>query len=239
MQQISNHIFCDDFIADLKLETRLMPNPYHDLPYLVIDDFITPALCEAIVKSVRSDDDAEPAQLKGTLQGVVIPEKDTAIRKTAVHALPDLFMETYMECFMAHQRQIETFFNVALTTATTVQALAYETGDHYIKHSDDSSELVDDTGATVGYVQVAPLRKITTVLFATSCSDAGNPQQTFSGGELCFNYLCDAAGNMVTLRPKAGSMVIFPSNPIYAHEVRPVTRGYRLSLVQWHNAIIE
>jgi SM-20-related protein len=38
------------------------------------------------------------------------------------------------------------------------------------------------------------------------------------------------------LRPEAGDMVVFFSNPYFSHEVLPVKEGYRLSLVQWHNA---
>ena len=60
----------------------------------------------------------------------------------------------------------------------------------------------------------------------------------FSGGELCFNYLFDEKGLPVCIRPEAGDMVVFPSNPIYSHEVHPVTAGYRLTLVQWHNGLI-
>jgi SM-20-related protein len=60
----------------------------------------------------------------------------------------------------------------------------------------------------------------------------------FSGGELLFNYLMDEEGHTITLRPQAGDMIVFLSNPYFSHEVLPVTDGFRLTLVQWHNALL-
>jgi SM-20-related protein len=116
--------------------------------------------------------------------------------------------------------------------------LGYESGSFYVKHSDDASELQDRDGNTVGFHTVAPERKLTTVLFTTSYTPNPTDSDHFSGGELLFNYLCDSHGNMITLRPEAGDMVVFFSNPYFSHEVLPVKDGYRLSLVQWHNAHI-
>jgi SM-20-related protein len=33
-------------------------------------------------------------------------------------------------------------------------------------------------------------------------------------------------------------LVVFASNPIYTHEVKEVKEGYRLTLVQWHDALL-
>lgn len=240
LKQISNHVFCDDFIAGLKLDTRLMPNPYHDMPYMIIENFLTPGECEEIVAYTKALNDAEQAQVKRLKLGSVVdPEVDEEIRKTAIHKLPESLTESYRRQFMERQHAIETFFATALTTATDIQVLEYTKGAFYIKHADDSNELVNDDGETVGFVQVAPQRKITTVLFVTSHSDHTGDGNGFEGGELLFNYLCDVHGHPVTLRPKAGDMVVFPSNPIFSHEVKPVKSGYRLTMVQWHNAIIQ
>lgn len=216
-----------------------MPNPYHDYPILIIENFLPIELCMAICHETMKDKDAEQAMLKSMVQGVVDVDVDTQIRKTIVHKLSDAFFEEYMAAFVAHQKKIEDFFAIALTTATTVQVLEYTQGAFYIKHADDSSELVNAEGETVGFVQVAPQRKMSSVLFASSHEINECIGECFSGGELVFNYLFDKEGHPLTLRPKAGDMVIFPSNPIYSHEVLPVKEGYRLSLVQWHNAIVD
>ncbi len=240
MQQISNHIFCDDFIAGLKLETRLLANPYYDFPYLIIKNFFSKSICHEISEYAYNTSEGEKAKVKTrVLNSVVDPSVDEKIRKTVIHKLPELHQRLYEENFKIYQPEIERFFSVALTTSTVLQALEYTKGSFYIKHSDDSNELVDEAGKTVGFIQVAPQRKITTVLFTTSHKNHSYEDYSFSGGELLFNYLFDADGKQIKLYPQAGDMVVFPSNPIYSHEVLPVEDGYRLTLVQWHNAIID
>jgi SM-20-related protein len=240
MQQISNYIFCDDFIASLKLETRLMTNQYYDYPYLIIKDFFSKSTCYDISEYAYNTSEGEKAKVKTRILGSIVdPSVDESIRKTVIHKLSDLHVRMYEENFKAFQPLIERFFNVALTTSTTLQALEYTKGSFYIKHADDSNELVDADGKTVGFIQVAPMRKLTTVLFTTSHKMHSSEDYSFSGGELIFNYLFDADGKQIKLYPQAGDMVVFPSNPIYSHEVLHVENGYRLTLVQWHNAIID
>lgn len=238
MRQISSFVYCDDFIADLRYETRLSANPYYDYPYLVIENFLSHEACAEIAAYTKEKSEGERAMVKKNHMGVVVPKLEEEIRKTAIHQLPELLLEGYHLSFAYYQKRIEDYFCAALTTATEVQALEYTKGGFYVKHADDSNELVNSDGETVGFVQVAPERKITTVLFATSHISHGDEGMCFGGGELVFNYLFDAEGNPVRIRPKAGDMVIFPSNPLFSHEVLPVTEGYRLTLVQWHDAII-
>ena len=238
MRQISNYVYCDDFVADLRLETRLMPNPYYDFPYLIIEGFLSPEACAEIAAFTRERNEGEQARVKKSLMGVVVPELEEDIRKTVIHRLPEILLEGYHLSFAYHQKRIEDYFSVALTTATEVQALEYTPGGFYIKHADDSNDVVNAEGETVGFAQVAPERKISTVLFATTHASHGGPGLHFSGGELVFDYLRDAQGHPVRIRPKAGDMVVFPSNPLYSHEVIAVEEGYRLTLVQWHDAII-
>jgi SM-20-related protein len=239
MQQISNHVFCDDFILGLKLDTRLMPNQYNDYPYLLIKNFFSKSICDDISNDTYNASESEQAMVKTRiLNSIVDPSVDASIRKTVIHKLPEIFLSTYEQNFKIHQSEIENFFCVALTTSTDVQALEYTKGSFYIKHADDSSELVNKDAKTVGFIQVAPQRKITTVLFATSHENYSSDSYTFKGGELLFNYLFDAHGKQIKLYPEAGDMIVFPSNPIYSHEVLHVEDGYRLTLVQWHNAVI-
>ena len=103
-------------------------------------------------------------------------------------------------------------------------------------HSDDSSMMYKNN-ELIGFTPVAKQRKISTVLFTTSY-DKTISDNTFIGGELLFNFLYDIDGNEVKIKPKAGDMVVFLSNPYFTHEVLKVIDGKRISLVQWHNAII-
>jgi SM-20-related protein len=231
MHQISSFVYARDELLEWDIPTKRLSNPYHDFPYMVIEGVLSPAECHAITQSALGDSEAVKAALRGK-------EIDTAIRKTDLHVLTAEHNAIYESRFCAVRTEIETFFALSLGQVTDVQVLGYECGSFYLKHSDDSSELRDREGKTIGFATVAPERRLTTVLFTTSYTPHPTDTDHFSGGELLFNYLCDKSGNMITLRPEAGDMVVFLSNPYFSHEVLPVTAGYRLSLVQWHNAHI-
>lgn len=165
-----------------------MPNPYNELPYLIIEDFLDERTCQQIINTVQKDNNAKEAALRSHSKKL-----NQRIRKTKIYKLKRLHAKLYAEAFAKAQPQIEAFFALSLTTATDVQILEYTKGYFYKPHADDSSILIDLDGAIIGFKQVAPQRKLSSVLFA--------------------------------------------SNPIYTHEVKPVNDGYRLTLVQWHDAI--
>ncbi|WP_345993978.1 2OG-Fe(II) oxygenase [Sulfurimonas sp. HSL-1716] len=240
MVQISEHIFCDDSIQECYMESKLLPNPYHKYPFLIIEDFFTQEECNLIVSDVKNDAQADKAMVKTTLlNSVVSPSVVEEIRKTSIYDLDEHFKSLYYKNFQLYQPKIEKFFSMALTTATDIQVLEYKTGDFYIKHADDSNEILDKNGHTTGFICVAPQRKLTTVLFISSHKANADEKtvNSFEGGELIFNYLYDAKGHQVKLQPKAGDMLVFLSNPVFSHEVLPVKSGYRATLVQWHNSI--
>lgn len=230
MHQISNYVYARDELLEWDIPTKRLPNPYHDFPYMVLEGVLSPAECRAVTAAALADKEAVQAELRGR-------SLDTAIRKTDIHTLSPEHRLIYDRRFDAVRSEIEEFFALSLSKATDVQVLGYESGSFYLRHSDDSSELRDGEGKTIGFRTVAPERKLTTVLFTTSYTPNPTDIDHFNGGELLFNYLCDEHGNTITLRPEAGDMVVFLSNPCFSHEVLPVHKGFRLSLVQWHNAL--
>ena len=230
MHQISNYVYARDELLGWDIPTARLPNPYHDFPYMVLEGVLSPSECRSITAHTISDNNAVQAELRGR-------SLDTAIRRTDIHTLTSEHRAVYDRRFDAVRAEIEEFFALSLSKATDVQVLGYESGSFYLKHSDDSSELRDREGNIVGFKPVAPERKLTTVLFTTSYTPHPTDQDHFSGGELLFNYLCDEHGNTITLRPEAGDMVVFLSNPYFSHEVLSVQEGYRLSLVQWHDCL--
>jgi SM-20-related protein len=235
MTQISNYIYCADFLTSFDIETKLLPNPYYDYPFLIIENFLDINECNEINKKVKEDDDFQKAQIK-TLDFVVLSETNEEIRKTNIYSLDEKYLELYTNRFFQYQAQIEDYFKIALTTSTSVQVLEYLKNSFYSMHSDDSSMLYKDN-ELVGFIPVAKQRKISTVLFTTSNNELAS-DNTFIGGELLFNFLYDEKGNEIKIKPKAGSMLVFLSNPFFTHEVLKVIEGRRITLVQWHNAII-
>lgn len=229
MHQISTYVYARDELSSWDIPTARFPNPYHDFPYMVLEGVLSLDECRAITAAALAGSDGVEARLRGKAL-------DTQIRRTDIHALSPEHRAIYDTRMSAVRGEIEHFFALSLGNATDVQVLGYEKGSFYVRHADDSSERRDAQGHTVGFVPVAPERKVTTVLFTTSYTPHPTDPDHFSGGELVFNYLCDAHGNPITLRPEAGDLVVFLSNPWFSHEVLPVKEGFRLSLVQWHDA---
>ncbi len=233
LDQISNFVYCDSFLNDFEIETKLLPNPYFDYPFLIIKNFFNKELCDEISNSIRKDDDFIDAKVKIENYD---NEVDRSLRKTKIYKLEKIHKKLYDKVFKLHQNQIEEYFNLALTISTKVQVLEYIKGSFYVAHSDDSSMIYKDE-ELIGFKCVANNRKLTTVLFTTTCQDE-EELNCFSGGELIFNYLYDQNGENIKIKPQAGDMVVFLSNPYFTHEVLEVKSGYRLSLVQWHDAVI-
>ena len=235
MTQISNNIYCSDFLLDLDIKTKLLPNPYYDYPFLIIENFFDKNECNEINQEIKRDEDFQKAQVKIDKSEIKATTNEE-IRKTNIYALNKNHLELYTNRFLQHQALIEDYFKIALTTSTEVQVLEYLKGSFYTMHSDDSSMMYKNN-ELIGFTPVAKQRKISTVLFTTSY-DENTSDTTFTGGELLFNFLYDENGNEVKIKPKAGDMVVFLSNPYFTHEVLKVIEGRRITLVQWHNAII-
>lgn len=53
----------------------------------------------------------------------------------------------------------------------------------------------------------------------------------YEGGEIEFKH------SGIKFKPKAGSVLFFPSNFLYVHEVYPVTKGPRYALPNWYHNI--
>jgi Rps23 Pro-64 3,4-dihydroxylase Tpa1-like proline 4-hydroxylase len=64
-------------------------------------------------------------------------------------------------------------------------------------------------------------------------STVGYLNDNYDGGEINFPYVG------VTIKPEAGSVIFFPSNFIYVHEVRPMISGIRYAVPQWYHSLLE
>lgn len=189
MKQISNNVFCDDFLFDLDIKTSFLPSQYNDFPFLVIDNFLSQDICYEINKSIKKNSDYEKALLlpSDNLDNSFLNEQ---IRKTNIYKLEKIYKKIYERNFRFFQKEIEISFSMGI------------------------------------------------ILFTTNHSDDLNSQDSFSGGELVFNFLYDKHGNNIEIKPTAGQLIVFLSNPYFTHEVKNVTKGRRISLVQWHNTIL-
>lgn len=104
----------------------------------------------------------------------------------------------------------EKYINFKLTDIETLQYTIYNQGQFYKKHVDYNDELL------AGNI----MRKLSFSIQLTDPSE-------YEGGELC-GYVSDVP---IIAEKKKGSLILFPS--FLLHEVTPVTKGKRVSLVGW------
>jgi predicted 2-oxoglutarate/Fe(II)-dependent dioxygenase YbiX len=113
-----------------------------------------------------------------------------------------------MSCYKTF---IEPKYHSTVKNLEPTQFLAYPVGGHYIEHNDCENF---ENGQ---WVRIAP-RDISLLFYLND---------NYTGGELEFTQLG------LTIKPKPGMMIAFPSYKEFAHKVHPVTSGFRYSLVSW------
>ena len=113
-------------------------------------------------------------------------------------------------CFVNH---VIPKYNCEFKSYEPVQFLGYPVGGHYKGHND---------GEHFNY-ETRQWEKLLDrdVSFLFYLNDQ------YGGGELEFTDLG------LTIKPKKGMMIAFPSYKEFAHKVHPVTWGHRYSLVSW------
>jgi hypothetical protein len=106
--------------------------------------------------------------------------------------------------------------------------VSYSPGVYLGPHSDISAEYVYGVHQTSQ--ELALRNVITSLTYLNSLSDENSSDNySFTGGEHVFSYLG------ITYLPRAGDIMMFPSNYVAAHEVRPVTSGRRISYLGWYS----
>lgn len=103
----------------------------------------------------------------------------------------------------ALQTYVTKFKYVSISKDTGYELLKYEPGGFYRQHVDS--------------YDINP--RIITLSIAMN--------DEYDGGEWSF------FGGGYKLNPKIGSAIMFPSNFMYPHEILPVTKGTRYSMITW------
>ncbi|WP_353663037.1 2OG-Fe(II) oxygenase [Hydrogenimonas sp. SS33] len=222
---VSEKIYADRKVWAMDFPRQPMPSPYVERPFLTFEEAVPHDACRDALATLEGCD-TKAAALRGDRA------LDRSIRDTLLHPLTPQIERLYEEAVGKYRSKIERFFAVALGAATRPQLLEYREGGRYRRHADNASELVDSRGELVGYRVTIPERKVTTLLFLNTQGE------DFTGGALLFNHLVDEEGKTVTLKPRAGTLLAFPSHPLFAHEVEPVQSGRRFAIAQWHDAVL-
>jgi predicted 2-oxoglutarate/Fe(II)-dependent dioxygenase YbiX len=146
---------------------------------------------------------------------------DQAVRRTRRVDVIGSAADTIESRLEAMKGTLEKHF----TELQSPQYLIYRRGDRFTRHHDTAG------GDFLDYVRD---RKISVVLFLNSQSDRLQ-RNTFGGGNLVFYGLIGdsrLSSYGYPLSAEAGTLVAFSSKIL--HEVTPVTRGVRYSVVSWY-----
>ena len=141
-------------------------------------------------------------------------ETNLEVRNTLWYNIPEEMAKNLEQavaaCFREH---IAPKYNCQFKSYEPVQFLGYPVGGHYKGHND--GEIFNDK--TRQWERI--MERDVSFLFYLN--------DQYGGGELEFYDLG------LTIKPKKGMMIAFPSYKDFAHKVHPVTWGHRYSLVCW------
>ncbi len=176
----------------------------------VYDNIVTEDLCNRILNEYKNCDRWAQTMVG---QGVV----DTNSRNCSVVQLSDpaiidenfeirkfIDVELHQQLLEVVKKYSQDFPEFCPSIDTGYDLLRYETGQFYKQHTDS-------------FLQQQ--RSI-------SCSLSINDD--YYGGEFAF------FDREIIIRPGRGSVIVFPSNFMYPHEIMPVTDGTRYSVITWY-----
>ena len=152
---------------------------------------------------------------------------DEDIRKVESGIVPHEIRATVKHSLRGLMPDLEKHFNVELAGCESPHYLIYRPGDFFVPHSD---------GGERGKNGDTRKRRVSAVIFLNR--ESREPaEETYGGGRLTFYGLLDGpqwerCG--VPLSAEPGLLVAFRSETL--HEVTPVSRGQRLSVVAWYYA---
>ena len=175
---------------------------------LVIEAFDVIA-CEEIVSELRTAQGAAASVYGKSAAGAV----DPAVRKATRLAAPDDTRNRVIARIDELKPAIEQYFNVALHEIEEPQFLRYLTGDYFVAHQDGNTPLLRDDSR---------FRKISVIVFLSDPS-------AYDGGSLLVHGPYPEKTAVAAVQ---GTLFAFPSET--THEVSPLVRGERYTIVSWY-----
>jgi predicted 2-oxoglutarate/Fe(II)-dependent dioxygenase YbiX len=176
---------------------------------VVIEGAITHALCDAVLEEFKDEEE----WVKTVVDGGQV-RKDIRSAETIVVSYPHTIQKNpkvrqkldkylFASAGFAIKKYNEKFPLARLQEDSGYELLRYKEGQFYTEHTDSFKDRPR----------------------AVSCSFALNDD--YEGGEWAF------FNREKVIKVPKGAAVLFPSNFMYPHEIMPVTKGTRYSVITW------
>ncbi len=229
MKQVSRQYFYDETIPSglIPEAADFLHITDEDYPIYMKENFFSPEICDRLVRDVVA---RGHQGLVTTVGGNLDQERKTLIMEESP-AEQALFYHT----LDAEKSNIAHFFGMEITSSEPMNVLGYPVGGEYRAHCDNCAPILKDD-ELVGFDLNHPRRVLSSILFLTDSVSEITGENQCIGGNIALNMLVDTQGDPLLIEPMKGLFIVFPSNPYYHHQVYPVYEGFRISLVDWHNA---
>lgn len=189
----------------------------------LIRDFLDGPSCAAIRAEARAAaGHPAPVYLHGA-EGLVHED----VRKTSSLEVSAETTADVARRLRELQGQIADYFGLRLTGCEPPQFLRYRVGDFFVRHQDGDTDQLEFDHLRV--------RKVSVVIFLNGGAEEDDAE-TFGGGALAIYRSRAETGSGPVVFPvmgEPGLLVAFRSDTV--HEVEPVTRGERFTVVSWFN----
>jgi SM-20-related protein len=189
----------------------------------LVRDFLDPQACAAVRAEARAAaGHPAPVYIEGA-EGVVHQD----VRRSSSLEVSDEVVAEVGRRLRELQGEIGGYFGLSLNGCEPPQFLRYGEGDFFIRHQDGDTDQIEFDHLRV--------RKVSVVVFLNGWQ-GDDASETFGGGALLIYRAGAGAGAaplVFNVGGEPGLLVAFRSDTV--HEVTPVTRGERFTVVSWFN----
>jgi SM-20-related protein len=150
---------------------------------------------------------------------------DLYTRQTTQITVDDQTRDDIRNRLVEIQPQLEKHFGIRLNDCELPRFLAYREGDFFARHR--------DTNDNPDLSEAIKKRQVSIIILLNNAQE-GETADTYSGGALTFYDLLPdprLKTRGFPLQGEEGLLIAFSSRAM--HEVQPVTRGIRYSIVTW------
>lgn len=179
----------------------------------VFDNIISDEICDLILKEYSECSEWEYGKIDNSVVNFdvrncnVIPISTDPVISKNYNFRKQIDNLVYESIASAKSQYMEKYKSLNVSEDTGYILLRYNENQFYVQHTDTGSDYKN-----------APNRVV-------SCSIQLNDD--YEGGEFAF------FNREMLIRSKKGSIIMFPSNFMYPHEIMPVIKGTRYSIITW------